>query len=799
MGERFSESELVEVREAIGTGLGELLDEGPVLDDPAELERMALIATAVVRDRDLPDEIGQVWADVLERRGDRDAATLLAAGAALAPVVAGPAGDALARLGEAGVDPALPEGFGELRARDARRGMLGDGSELYMVRMQRPAAEGEQVASVIVEHDAEVAGILVRGMISGPLEPEAAASLFDQRDSPHTPALDPVSVTEVERALRDAAAHMTERGVPAAGELALTLPLLSQAVCGDPGVLGGIPIAPPGSELFVDPQDEEGFAKVQDGVLAEFAAWVEQTGAGEALRRSGNLVAGAMLHWKWGYANGMLAHWTIEDLEQFFLDYAPRKLPAHDELVDDAPDCAAGLLRFLDEVGLLTGDPTDELVARCDRGRAEFARETRNRDRWGPAKALVTQMEAEGIDPSDEQALQGWMNDFNSRSFEERGRVIGPALDRHSVTLPTEDPEPPTPVDVPGIGEATAPARWLLAAGVDGIVLTQTHALARAVVRDAAERWPGWWDAELFGPPHREADVAVLAALHEGLRRLRLLRRRGRRLYATVRGRELAQDPPALLAVLAADLGAGAQFATAVAAAVTGTLAARDQSSHADLAAAALAHVRRGGWHDGDGRPPTSHDVSWVVGDVVRRAEAYGLIERHPDPTEPLMRASQIALSEGGRLLLGVDRRGSAAMRVLVFDADLVGVRGVRARLAVGADQHLTALHDAIQEAFGWYDDHLYSFWLDGTFWGDKEREFTTPETPDEGRRTADVPLAELDLAVGAKIAYVFDFGDEWRVRLTLREQIPADDGAYPRVLHRKGKAPPQYAGSDEY
>jgi hypothetical protein len=80
----------------------------------------------------------------------------------------------------------------------------------------------------------------------------------------------------------------------------------------------------------------------------------------------------------------------------------------------------------------------------------------------------------------------------------------------------------------------------------------------------------------------------------------------------------------------------------------------------------------------------------------------------------------------------------------------------------------------------------------------DAELEFTTPETPDEGRRTADVPLAELDLVVGAKIAYVFDFGDDWRVRLTLREQPQPDGGTYPRVLQRDGIAPPQYPGSDE-
>jgi hypothetical protein len=60
-----------------------------------------------------------------------------------------------------------------------------------------------------------------------------------------------------------------------------------------------------------------------------------------------------------------------------------------------------------------------------------------------------------------------------------------------------------------------------------------------------AERWPAWWDAELFGVPYREADMALLESAHEDLKRLRLVRRRGRKLYATARGRKLATEPVA--------------------------------------------------------------------------------------------------------------------------------------------------------------------------------------------------------------------------------------------------------------
>lgn len=339
------------------------------------------------------------------------------------------------------------------------------------------------------------------------------------------------------------------------------------------------------------------------------------------------------------------------------------------------------------------------------------------------------------------------------------------------------------------------PALWLLdrASAPAGAALTQTHALSRGLVREAAERWPGWWDAELFGPPHREADLRVLCELHKGLRRLRLVRRRGRRLLATRRGLALAEQPKELLRVLSEDLGAGDPFTEAVASEIVGELCEQPHAAHEQLTGRALRRVYREGWAGPNGERPDKREVSWTVGDVLFRGEAYGLIERHPDASAHSLRSRGVALSPAGRMAFGAGRQDSRTMTVFIFDAQLLNAPGVSARVAVGSEQHLTALHDAIQEAFGWEEDHLYSFWLDNTFWGDRDSEITSPVVPDEAPRTADLPIAELDLQPGRQIAYVFDFGDEWRVLLTLHEQSDADGGAYPRVLERVGSAPPQY------
>ena len=339
---------------------------------------------------------------------------------------------------------------------------------------------------------------------------------------------------------------------------------------------------------------------------------------------------------------------------------------------------------------------------------------------------------------------------------------------------------------------ATAPARWLLEmASADGVPLTQTNALARSIVREIAERWPDWWNAELFGPPHREWDMPLLGALHEGLKRRRLVRRRARKLLITARGRKLAADPIALLYDLGLDLGGGDPFTAMVANVVVEELEENAPCTREQLVRPAH-EAAQWGWRGPDGGPPSEQGVSWVVGDVLCRGEAYGLVDHQPDPAEPKSWRTLISLSPAGRMVLGRHRTDVTGRDVFVFDAELLNVDGVSARVAIAGHEHLTALHDAIQQAFNWENDHLYSFWLDGQFWGDAAAERVIPGAPDTGSKTADVPVDELRLKIGARLAYVFDYGDEWRVLLTLRERIHRSD-AIPRVSQRRGTAPPQY------
>jgi hypothetical protein len=112
--------------------------------------------------------------------------------------------------------------------------------------------------------------------------------------------------------------------------------------------------------------------------------------------------------------------------------------------------------------------------------------------------------------------------------------------------------------------------------------------------------------------------------------------------------------------------------------------------------------------------------------------------------------------------------------------------------------QTLVTLHKAIQRAFHWYNDHLYSFFL-----SDKERdedsEYTKPLAKREedlffkGPRSANISLRRLHLRKGQRLAYVYDFGDNIRIELHVRGMTPAKRIKYPRTVTLRGFSPEQY------
>lgn len=122
--------------------------------------------------------------------------------------------------------------------------------------------------------------------------------------------------------------------------------------------------------------------------------------------------------------------------------------------------------------------------------------------------------------------------------------------------------------------------------------------------------------------------------------------------------------------------------------------------------------------------------------------------------------------------------------------------RSVWRELELRADQTLADLGEAIPLAFGFDDDHLWSFFLSGKPW-DKRSEYARVASDDllgAGRTRLAGRLRVRDAPAGREFLFLFDYGDEWHFGVKLARTGGIEAGvAYPRVVSSVGDAPPQY------
>jgi hypothetical protein len=106
-------------------------------------------------------------------------------------------------------------------------------------------------------------------------------------------------------------------------------------------------------------------------------------------------------------------------------------------------------------------------------------------------------------------------------------------------------------------------------------------------------------------------------------------------------------------------------------------------------------------------------------------------------------------------------------------------------RLIVHGDSTVADLHAVLQTAFGWSDEHLHRFLIQGRHYGDGGRA--------DPRR---VRLSDLGLRAGERWLYEYDFTDGWQHDIRLEQIVPLVPGqTYPRCTGGHRAAPPEDCG----
>ncbi len=135
------------------------------------------------------------------------------------------------------------------------------------------------------------------------------------------------------------------------------------------------------------------------------------------------------------------------------------------------------------------------------------------------------------------------------------------------------------------------------------------------------------------------------------------------------------------------------------------------------------------------------------------------------------------------------------ADETMIFRVKLLHDRRTYRDIELLTGQTFEDLHLAIQHAFDFDNDHLYSFYLDNKKFSPLA-EIADPRTVSAPKdRCADeVLLVQLTMAPKQKFLYLFDFGDEWLFEIEYRGLgTTENDEQYPRILKTAGESPGQY------
>ena len=176
-----------------------------------------------------------------------------------------------------------------------------------------------------------------------------------------------------------------------------------------------------------DPGDDAGFEAARDALVAQFVGWLQQRRTAEVDEPSSD--AAMLLDWKFNYGDGQLTSWTLLHLDEYLLEWYPRKVMIPQDLAQRTPANTSLFMVFLADQGLMSRRSSSlaSIEKHLRQIEAPFLRAYNDTSRHGLGKSMLVGMESLGLgfDPGDPSSLERMMDTFNALSFEERGRMMG--------------------------------------------------------------------------------------------------------------------------------------------------------------------------------------------------------------------------------------------------------------------------------------------------------------------------------------------------------------------------------------
>ncbi|MBN9744838.1 hypothetical protein DMP23_27800 [Amycolatopsis sp. A1MSW2902] len=306
--------------------------------------------------------------------------------------------------------------------------------------------------------------------------------------------------------------------------------------------------------MYFEPEDADAFEAAKALLVRRCAADDEHVDP---------LTVESALNFRHHSIDGRLGYWTTSLVAEFLLSYTPRTLSAAPEDAAGVPDDLRLFLRWLhaNELADPTGDPLADLDAAAVNASYGFAAAMADERNFGVAKFWVMNALRQGIDPTDNAAMERFLDEVRAGNVDFDEAVLEEIAARH--LLDGGQPEravPQLPVSLPPDAElAEAAERTPVVARLralvewvgDGRALTSTGQLKLADARELVDLL-GTGDridptiGDRVFRTQSSADLPVLAGLVELAKEIRVVRAVKGKLVRVAKNARLLRDSLAL-------------------------------------------------------------------------------------------------------------------------------------------------------------------------------------------------------------------------------------------------------------
>jgi hypothetical protein len=179
-------------------------------------------------------------------------------------------------------------------------------------------------------------------------------------------------------------------------------------------------------ESFEDEAEIEAELARGHELVESFLATQRSAGRDEDWLGAAGFCCDNLYQFKINYAGGLAVGWTAALVEEYLLDYFPRKVAADEDLIAQTPEVLTTFFDWAEQSGQVGNRPAVAIRKRITALRRRFAAAARDPGNFGIAKSLLMDMKTAGVDLTKQDEIESYIQTRNAETARGGWELLAP-------------------------------------------------------------------------------------------------------------------------------------------------------------------------------------------------------------------------------------------------------------------------------------------------------------------------------------------------------------------------------------